>query len=66
MYNVLDMFTTVATDLLQTLTANRDVDMFKVAVKNLEVYTNEALDGIRGVYRTQVPRIVDGDLKFSK
>jgi hypothetical protein len=50
----------------QTLTANRDVDMFKVAVKNLEVYTNEALDGIRGVYRTQVPRIVDGDLKFSK
>ena len=66
MYNVLDMFTTVATDLLQTLIANRDVDMFKVATKNLEVYTNEALDGVRGVYRTQVPRIVDGDLKFSK
>jgi hypothetical protein len=40
--------------------------MFKVAAKNLEVYTNEALDVIRGVYRMQVPRIVDGDLRFSK
>jgi hypothetical protein len=62
--NILDMFTTVATDLLQTLLVNRDVEMFKVACVNLTVYSNEALTRIREVYKTNVPRIVDGDIKL--
>ena len=64
-YNILDMFVNVATDLLQTLTVNRDLDAFTISSKNLEMYTNEALSVIRGVYQTMVPRIVNSDLKFN-
>lgn len=65
--DVLDMFVTVGTDLLNTFVANRgtvgDREAFDEQHKWLLEYSNSELDKIRDLYRTMVPRIVGEELK---
>jgi hypothetical protein len=61
--DVLDMFVTVGTDLLNTFVANRGTEAFDEQHKWLLEYSNSELDKIRDLYRTMVPRIVGEELK---
>jgi hypothetical protein len=61
--DVLDMFVTVGTDLLNTLVANKDQRAFDEQHKWLLEYSNSELDKIRDLYRTMVPRIIGEELK---
>jgi hypothetical protein len=61
--DILEMFVNVGTDILNTCATNQDVQAFDEQYKWIFDYANTALDNIRSLYRTMVPRITDDDIK---